>query len=85
MFVLCKPGEERFSERSEAVVLLALSKVAICRLLRLGSCEILDLGGRLVGAIPSADICILAWGRGWSVRLFRTISFSFEAVRGEYL
>ena len=26
----------------------------------LGSCEILERGGRLVGVIPSADACILA-------------------------
>ena len=32
----------------------------LCRLLRLGSCEILERGGRLVGVIPSADACILA-------------------------
>ena len=29
-----------------------------CRLLRLGSCEILERGGRLVGVIPSADTCL---------------------------
>ena len=32
----------------------------LCRLLRLGSCEILEHGGRLVGVIPSADTCMLA-------------------------
>ena len=32
----------------------------LCRLLRLGSCEILERGVRLVGVIPSADTCILA-------------------------
>ena len=55
MFALRKPGEERFSKRSEAVVLLSvlLSGVpfyngVICRLLRLGSCEILERRGRLV-------------------------------------
>ena len=77
LFVLCKPGEERFSERSEAVVLLALSKGAICRLIRVGSYEILDRGGRLVGAIPSSNICILVWGRGWSVRF---VSYDFLLV-----
>ena len=45
----------------------------------------LECGGRLVGAIPSFDACILAWVRGCSFRIFRTISFTFEAVRGEYL
>ena len=32
----------------------------LCRLLPLGSCEILERGGRLVGVIPSADTCILS-------------------------
>ena len=32
----------------------------LCRLLRLGSCEILERGGRIVGVIPSADASILA-------------------------
>ena len=32
----------------------------LCRLLRLGSCEILERGGRSVGVIPSANACILA-------------------------
>ena len=32
----------------------------LCRLLRLGSCEIPERGERLVGVIPSADACILA-------------------------
>ena len=32
----------------------------LCRLLRLGSCEILGRGGRVVNVIPSADACILA-------------------------
>ena len=34
--------------------------VRLCRLLCLGSCEILERGGRLVGVIPSSDACILA-------------------------
>ena len=34
--------------------------VGLCRLLRLGSCEILERGGRLVGVILSADTCIFA-------------------------
>ena len=86
MFALCKPGEERFSVRSEAVVLLSVlsglpagtvSKGVICRLLRKGSCEILERGGRLVGAISSSDVFIFAWGRGWSVRF---VSYDFLLV-----
>ena len=47
------------------------------RLLRLGSCEILERGGRLVGLIPSADTCILVIGRGLSVCF---VSYDFLLV-----
>ena len=57
--------------------LWALYKEVICRVLRLGSCEILERGGRWVGDIPSSDACILAWGRGWSVRF---VSYDFLLV-----
>ena len=36
-----------------------VSKGVICRVLCLGSCEVLERGGRLVRAIPSSDACIL--------------------------
>ena len=49
------------------------------------ACEILDRGGRLIGAIPSSNACILPGLKVGVSALFSMISFSFEAVRGEYL
>ena len=31
-------------------------------------CEYLEGGERVAGTIPPSYACILAWGRGWSVR-----------------
>ena len=99
MFALHKPAEEPFSEGSEAVVLLSVSLVAflwavyigvICRLLRLGSCEILERVEKISSrysffrsmpvSLPVGEVEMSA-----SIDSFRTISFTFEAICGEYL
>ena len=56
------------------------NKLVNCRLLRLGSCDILEHGGKLVVDVPSFDACILAWGEVGVSASLHAISFLFKGA-----
>ena len=89
MFAFHKPGKKWFSEGSEVVVLLSVLSAlwplyywTNLQTTLLRACEILERGGRWIGDLLSSNACILAWECSLH---FVYISFSFEAIRSEYL